>query len=135
MPTSGASVSRNAGPAEMRSVSVTAARGSTVSTVVVEPLLEAATHQLHLVQVTRGAPARGAREKHAHEAGPAQPILVVHGGLMDQIGQRAVGLGGAIAEEDQVRPAQNREADVVGCDVDEQPVARQAGRVSPPAPR
>ncbi len=72
-----------------------------------EPLLETAPH---LIDVGGVADARAAGQQHAREAAAAQPILVVHRGLMDEIGQRAVGVGRAVAEEDQVRSAQRSRA-------------------------
>ena len=44
---------------------------------------------------------RAARQQHAREAGAAQAILVVHRRLVHEVGERAVGVGGAVAEEDQ----------------------------------
>ncbi len=82
--------------------------------------------------LTRSA-GRRPGEQDAAECGAAQPILVVHRRLVHEIRERAVGVRGPVAKENQVLAAQDGDRRVVRRDVDQQPVrggrlqARQHG--------
>ena len=90
-----------------------------------DALLDAATQPLRLF----GAGHRRAGEHDAREAAAAEPILVIHRRLVDEVGEVALGAQRPIAEEDEIAAAHDRERHVVGADMDQQPVAaRRAGR-------
>ena len=71
---------------------------------------------------------RRARQNHAGEAGALEPILVVHRRLVDEIGERALGLAARLRKKIKCGSAQNRDRRVVGGDVHQQPVGRPARR-------
>ena len=95
-------MSSSAGAAAIRSVSAAAVARIDGLDRRPQPLLEAAAQLVDVARLLR-AGRRGAGQQHAREAAALQPILVVHRRLVHEVGQRAVGVGGAVPEEDQRR--------------------------------
>ena len=124
-PTGAASASSSPGLALMRSRIVAAALTSSSSTRPPTRSSSAPAQALGLVDSRH----RRAGEHDAREAAAAEPVLVIHRRLVDEVREVAFPAERAVAEEHEVAAPHDGERRVVVRDVHQQPVpARRAGR-------
>ena len=96
-----------------------------------DALLEGAAERLQIAD--DGGPDVARRDHRPRQALPAQAILVVHRGLVAEVGEAAIAVGRPVPEQQQRAVADDRHRAGVRRHVDEQPVAASARRTPPPA--